>query len=69
MYRRNSKRQIFPTLSNNFETGISDHLRKHGLGWEFADGFDEVLVRVAVFGDDVTHHRDYFEGVDVVDSN
>ena len=50
----------------NSEASVGDHLRELGLLRETADAFDEVLVRVAVAGEDRAEDGDYLEGVLVV---
>mmetsp|Transcript_27724 Transcript_27724/g.60574 ORF Transcript_27724/g.60574 Transcript_27724/m.60574 type:complete len:342 (+) Transcript_27724:144-1169(+) len=48
------------------ETSFAHHVRKHLLLRELADALDEVLVGVAVVGDELPHEGDHVEGVLVV---
>ena len=43
------------------EAGLGDHAGEDVVARELADGFDEVLVGVAVASKDGPHERDYIE--------
>ena len=63
--RSNATPEVTPgtsiLVSARREASITNHLRKLFLWREFADGFDEVLVGVAVASKDGPHERDYIE--------
>ena len=65
MYGHDTKSEVFEAAAaetrgfHTFEQGF--------LGWKLADAFHEVLITVAVFGDNFPHFGDEAVGIEVVD--
>lgn len=57
MYRGNTTRHVLPSLARGDEAGALDHGAELFLRGEALDALDEVLVRVAVSGDEVADQR------------
>jgi hypothetical protein len=67
--RGNAERKVLPRFRSwDGEACLLDHLRESGLRREPFDRLDEVLVRVAVGGNDVAEVGDHLEGVEIVGS-
>lgn len=52
---RNTKGEVFVSLTRDVETCFSDHVCKGFLVWELSDTFDKVLVRVSIVGNQLSH--------------
>lgn len=72
MYARDAAPEVRPRAALALvhrpgrEARVGDHLRERGLRREAADALDEVLVRLAVAGEDGAQQRDDRERVLVV---
>lgn len=58
MDRSHATCQIFPALAANNEAGVLNHVAELGLAGETLDALDEILVGVAVAGDEVADEGD-----------
>lgn len=58
MYSSNAPGQVLPALPADLKPSLPDHAAEVGLGGKTLDALDEVLVRVAVAGDELADEGD-----------
>lgn len=67
VYRRNAIRQILISLPRYQKTSILDHIAKLGLARELGNALHQILVAVAVTGDQLANQRDSSKAPALVD--
>lgn len=67
MYSSHAACQVLPALATDSKAGVLDHVTKLVLGGEALDALDEVLVGVAVAGDELADEGDGAEAPPLVD--